>query len=281
LKRLSFSFDQSTSILAHGDRLSQLFPSLTDLNLMRGVNALTNEHLKAIPSTVLRLQIGVKSQLLASEPITLTLLAKLSQNLELLHLKELEVILGPNESVEEFQFPDSLLDLHLTHLSVPDLLTKLPKFLQFLEVKLFRGVIVLPVSAFPPTLRTLNSHSVPLVVDGPFPPNLQNIFGEILWSTCPPGFVLPASLQRISCPLKLFGDIFEKIPQSLRVLDASTIELEPAHVNNFPPALNELRLGSFGLGVISMLPRTLTSLTLTAFQGRVLPYQVCERLENL
>lgn len=298
LKKLSFDFLQSSSILAHGDQLSQIFPSLTDLSLTRGIFVLTKQHLEALPSTLRRFHLEDSISRISSPesgPINITLLSKLSQNLELLNLGNILVVLEEHESLERFQFSDSLLDLRLTHLQVPQLITKLPAFVQRVEIGFDIGTNemedAIPISSLPRTLRVFDithyDEMIQFTVDGPFPPQIQKFYARVdNWASLPPNFIsFPDSLRSLSRPsLEVFGENLERAPPSLEYLSALETHLTTAQAEHFPISLGSLSMQSFDANVLLMLPKSLTLLHLDSNQSDqvgILTRAVCERLQTL
>lgn len=296
LKKLDFGFLQSSSILAHSDHFSELYPSLTDLTLTRGVDKISTTLLQALPSTLRRLYLEgrrIRTQRLQNDPISLNLLSKISQNLEFLCLKFIPIGLNKDDPVEGFQFSDSLLDLRLNNVIVAQLVSKLPRYVEHVEIKLSyeSHKLKFPISVLPPTLRTFNfecSYEFAFQIDGcGFPPNLEQWNARVDWENeVLENFKFPDSLQRIEhCPLEVFGDHLERAPKSLKFMDlnltTSDRTIEVIDIQNLPPLVTELVLCQCE-GIISALPRRLTSLTLGSTKARgCLTVEVCSFLENL
>jgi hypothetical protein len=217
------------------------------------------------------------------------LLAKISQNLELLRLSGF--LIGPTneeESVTKFHFSDSILDLLLDSILIPELATRLPRFVEHVKLVLkpekSTDLATFPTSILPPTLRTFSAtfNLGKFTFDSPLPPHLEKWVAQMEWGSLPPNFIFPNSLQSINgSTTKTFGEHFERVPTSYTALNASQKQLEPIDVQNFPPSLAKLQLDQCGVNVLPILPKTLKSLTLTGMEAGVLKKDICERLEAL
>jgi hypothetical protein len=292
LKKLAFRFHQSPSILNHGYRLAASFPNITDLKLISEQYPITNKHLEALPSTLRRLDLDGGNDRTgdpSNEAINLTLLAKVSQNLEVLRLNRFPIELAADENVEDFAFSDSILDLELNALNVGQLLTKLPRYIEHVDIELSAQSPMLasvPISSLPVSLRTFTirywDENATFVVDGPFPPHLELWSANVNWDSRPENFTFPPTLKVIDCPWEVFGSHLERAPKTLTRLYACDYDLEEAQFHNFPASLSELHLGRSFSGVYSMLPHTLRHLHLIAVrESAVLTRAVCETLEAL
>jgi hypothetical protein len=285
LKKLSFAFSQSPSILSDGKRLARIFPNLTDLSIKSGRFDTTLLALEALPSTLRRLDLDglfSRSPMSPVKLINLTLLAKISQNLEVLRLSSFRIILGPKESSDQFQFSDSLLDFSLDDLQVPQLLSKLPKYLEHLKVSVMgKRSPDIPVSTLPATLRTCQVFGTVFVLDGPFPPQLETWSAKATWKSVPSNFSFPSSLKDINCPWYSFDPDLELIPKSLTALNASDINLVSRHIQNLPPFLSELYLRGANPEIYPLLPTTLKRLHIVSHHSGILTREVCDRLESL
>ena len=290
LKKLEYHFSQSLSILGDGAGLSEIFPNLTHLSLKRGHFEVSNAHLMALPSTLCRLELEASGSSRTSvAPISLTVLVKISQNLELLRLKSFNIVLETDEASQRLEFSDSILDLALSSVLGTHLLRKLPRRVEHVDIGFSLGNPVspeIPISVLPATLRTFIistcARKARLVVDAPFPPRLEAWNALANWNALPSNFVLPATLTDILCPIDLFGMNLESVPKALKVLDVSDIYLEEVHVQNFPPTLWELFLGPASPKSLTSLPQTLGSLCIMSVpEVGILTSGVCERLNSL
>jgi hypothetical protein len=294
LKKLTFEFSQSTSILRFGDRLAQVFPSLTDLSLKRGNQSIRNVHLNTLPSTLRRLELEASSSD-SNEPVNLILLSKISQNLERLHLRNIDTVLGPGESLAQFQFSESVLDLCLTSVFVSQLISKLPRYAECVTIG-FKSEVTTPedisISVWPRTLRHFkliySPFNMQFALDECFPPHLETLYGPLTWEPLPANFQLPNTLQEIDwCPIELFGNDFETLPQAMTHLSVYQVELEERHIKNFPPSLSSLLLSAdISDVVLEMLPKTITKLRLSHgwnhhLLSMKLTREVCKSLELL
>jgi hypothetical protein len=270
LKKLDFSFTRCSSILAYGEHLTHLFPSLTDLSLLRGGHPIAVDHLEALPSTLRRLRLSSSppsaaphaSLKRAPKPITLALLSKISQNLELLHLDHFQIALGPGESVSDFRFPDSILDLFLARVLVTEIVTKLPRYVERVEiacdVRNSSQLPDVPLSVLPETLRKLRIcgalYCVPFILDGVFPARLEELDAHVKWDLAPAEFSIPNSLQIVNCDGEvLSATALEKASKSLRAMNMSYTHIDAVRVLNFPPSLLSLEVTSIDPQAMTLL----------------------------
>jgi hypothetical protein len=184
-------------------------------------------------------------------------------------------------------FPDSLRDLVLAQVMGSKILTKLPRFVERVEMTFHieTAVRLIPVSVLPSTLRTFKIGSTrfePVIqLDAPFPPHLEVWYAKTNWQNLPPNFTLPNTLESVNCPMDMFGPDFEAIPKSLTSLYADE-PLEESQIKNLPSSLSELFCEYFATSpALSMLPRTLSVLELSDCDADILTKSVCERLESL
>jgi hypothetical protein len=291
LKKLEFGFLQSSLILAPGERLTEIFPSLTELNLSHGMYKVAKEHLEAIPSTLKKLLLKAETQLSGDVTISLSLLAKLSQNLELLSLKNFYIEQGNDESMENFHFPDTILDLSLSFVFATRIIvTKLPRYVERVEIGFHiqsGKVSDVPISVLPRSLRKLFISSMPFqlvfVPDAPFPPNLEEWNARVDFGRLLPlmSFEWPCSLRIFECPAKIFEKHPFGAPRNLTSLNFNDKVLEEEDLRNFPETLLSLTADFASLKVVSMLPTSLTSLNTCSFGESALTSDACKRLAFL
>jgi hypothetical protein len=291
LKKLHFSFRSSSLVLNDLQRFCDVYPNLTDLKLNRGTFCITNSMLEALPRTLKRLELlgSFLSSASSNEDINLTLLAKLTQNLECLKLRQFTIVLGANETLEQFEFSDSLLELWVDSLHYAALITKLPRFIEHVSIGFHsesKGIFNSTVSMLPVTLKTFillnRPHKAQFVIDGPFPPHLERWEAKFKWESVSTAFPPPSSYKEGNIPIQMFGKSLELIPKSLREINVTGMDLRAEQVENLPAALWRLTLGQSNDDVFLKLPKTLRSLTLVGpVKQGVLDREVCERMENL
>lgn len=285
LQKLDFAFTNCSSILAHREHLSRLFPSLTDLSLTRGGFAINDEQLESLPKTLRRLQLECGDAPCITN-VSLELLSKLSQDLELLSLKGFVV----HGSMDDLQLSDSLLNLTLSHVWATQLITKLPRYVEEVHIGLSSLSVqmeYLPVSVLPVTLRKFSvipyQHKAPFVVDGPLPAHLEEWEAQLDWDGMAKDFKLPDSLQQINCDhADYFGANFERASKNLKFMDLQEKSIEAKDILNLPPFIQSLSFDSISSDALVLLPKTLTALHLPPpGEVGILKRSLCERLENL
>jgi hypothetical protein len=205
-----------------------------------------------------------------------------------LRLIEFQIVLDEDETVENFEFPDSLLELTLASLLVTELLLKLPRYIEHINIHIdyhASSIPAIPVSMLPATLRTLDLTGIndlaPIVIDGPFPPRLEKWNALFDCNGLPPDCVLPSCIEEIYGGIQLVGTHFESVPKSLKVLVVDDVRIEALDVANFPSSLSSLYLGHATAEAFLMLPKNLSELYLTLSDDAMLTRAVCERLELL
>jgi hypothetical protein len=288
LKKLSFSFKGCASILASGEHLAHLFPSLTDLILLRGGFSIATDQLTALPSTLRRLRLHVIDSPDAPK-INLNTISKMSQNLELMDLGRFEITVETGESLQDFKFSDSLLDISFcVDSSSSQLISKLPRFVERVHIATTYSTMgrseTFSISLLPATLRSFKlspyGGTPPFILDGPFPPQLEEWSART--SLGRSKLVLPSSLQRISFGIDTLPWNYERGLNCLQHLDKSFGPTEADDVLHFPNSLLSLHLGPVSADAMSIIPKTLVSLILSAEWDIVLLTQdVCDRLEAL
>jgi hypothetical protein len=199
--------------------------------------------------------------------------------------------MSSSESIEDLKLSESILDLSLSYLYSTILISKLPRYVEHVDIGLMfrsRNSSEIALSVLPATLRTFKiipfQYKVPIIADCALPAHLEEWEAQLDWESLDSNFSVPDSLKKINCSAAIFGNQFERIGKSLEHLDTSYIYLEQVHVAKFPISLVSLVVPYSSPEALKYLPQTLTSFSLTSEHSigvGILNRGVCERLEAL
>lgn len=282
LERLNLSFAQSLRVLEPelpSHRLSTLCPHLTHLSLSGSCAPIAFQHFAELPDTLLHL--AIRTMHFRSSPsIDYLCLTKLPKNLEVLILRYVTILAdSKTRTYDSLKWPLKLSKLKIDRFSHASILTILPAQLEVLKIRIHKDAddYTLHTSKLPATLTDVRifSHSVTVLPDGVFPPQLRRFDPHMFW-TLAELKGMPPTIEKMhfALPLLKTPGWRESFPNLCTVPGFSTNRA----MEYFPYLPTRLTLLAFHVGVENAIPWSLIPPHLTSTK---LPISSSEQMKHV